>query len=211
MRDAHTFSFGEIATVVGLFVVVPIAAVRCAAVGSGLAFLVHRRQRGIKLWFNLAKAVIEIELALLVFRALVTASSRPQGRALCAAAVAAIAASLVSALLVTTAIALSERSWHVSVLRDLVGLGSIGTAVAVSLGLLSVVLMWTEVGALGLLLAPAAGCYWLYSSFGRERQRVESLQLLYRSTRLLHESPAIDDALVALLVENACHVTGACS
>jgi diguanylate cyclase (GGDEF)-like protein len=200
-RDAHTFSFGEIATVVGLFVLVPIAAVICAAIGSGLAFTMHRRQRGLKLWFNLAKAIIEIEIAIVVFHALVTVSSRPGLGALCAAGAAAITASVVGAALVTAAIALSERSWHLGMLRDLVGLGSIGTAVAVSIGLVSVVLIWSSAGALGFLVVPAAGCYWLYLSFGRERQRLESLQLLYRSTRLLHESPAIDDAIVALLVE----------
>ena len=71
-RDAHTFSFAEIALVVALFAVDPIVAVVAAGVGSASTLFVYRGQRGIKLWFNAAKTTIEVELALVLFHVLVT-------------------------------------------------------------------------------------------------------------------------------------------
>ena len=195
-RDAHTFSFAEIALVVALFAVDPIVAVVAAAVGSALTLAVYRRQRGIKLWFNAAKTTIEVELALVLFYALVRDPSASNARVYLAAGAAVVVASLVGGALVTTVIAISEGTWTTAALRDIVGLGLVGTFVAVSLGLLSVVIAHSDPWALSLLIAPAAGSFWFYSAFGHERHRMESLQFLYTSTRLLHESSALDDALV---------------
>ena len=200
-RDAHTFSFAEIAMVVSLFAVDPIVAVVAAGVGSAATLFVYRGQRGIKLWFNAAKTTIEVELALLLFHVLVTDPASSHSGVYLAAGAAVVAASLVGGALVTMVIALSEGKWTTAALRDILGLGLVGTFVAVSLGLLSVVIARADPWALTLLVAPAAGSFWFYSAFGHERHRMESLQFLYKSTRLLHESSALDDALVALLIE----------
>ena len=208
-RDAHTFSFAEIALVVGLFAVDPLVAVVAAGVGSALTLAVYRGQRGIKLWFNAAKTTIEIELALLLFHALVKDPSSPHAAVFLAAGTAVVVASLVGGALVTLVIALSEGRWTTAALRDILGLGLVGTFVAVSLGLLSVVVARADTWALALLVAPAAGSFWFYSAFGQERHRMESLQFLYKSTRLLHESSALDDAFVALLIETRSTLRGA--
>jgi len=200
-RDAHTFSFAEIALVIALFTVDPIIAVIAAGLGSALTLAIYRGQRRIKLWFNTAKTLIEVELALVLFHALVKDASPPRSGVLLSAGAAVVAASIVGAVLVTTVIALSEGTRTGAALRDILGLGLVGTLVAVSLGLLSIVIAVADPWALCLLVAPAAGCFWFYSAFGHERHRMESLQFLYRSTRLLHESSALDDALVALLIE----------
>ncbi|HWS46967.1 MAG TPA: EAL domain-containing protein [Acidimicrobiia bacterium] len=199
-KDAHTFSFGEIALVVALFACDPRIAVIAAAVGAAVALAAYRGQRRIKLSFNIGKTIVETEVALLLFHAVVDPStSRPA--AFLAAGGAVVIASIVGCTLVTTAIALSEGGWARTAFRDVFGLGLVGTLVAVSAGLLSVLVAQESAWALGLLVAPVAGCFWFYSAFGHERHRTESLQFLYKSTRLLHESPALDDALVALLIE----------
>jgi diguanylate cyclase (GGDEF)-like protein len=200
-HNAHTFSFAEIALVVGLFAVEPVIAVIAAIVGSGLSLAIYRGQRQEKLFFNTAKTAIEIELALILFHALVNDTTIASTRVLVSAGASVVVASVIGAALVTTVIALSEREWPRAVFRDLVGFGLVGTFVAVSLGLLSVVLAWAEPWTLALLVAPSAGCFWFYAAFGHERQRTESLQFLYTSTRLLHETQDLDDALVALLIE----------
>jgi diguanylate cyclase (GGDEF)-like protein len=200
-RDAHTFSFAEIALVSGLFVVSPLFAVIGAVAGSTLSLAMFRRQRGIKLGFNAAKTAIEMELAFVLFHGFVHRPFPPQLDVLLAAGGSVVVASLAGGALVTVVIALSQGEWNSSALRDIVGLGFVGTIAAVSLGLLAVDVASRDLWAVGLLVAPAVGCFWFYAAFGRERQRTETLQFLYQATRLLHESEALDDALVSLLIE----------
>src|SRR5207302_3122523 len=53
-REAHSISFSEIPMVLGLFFVRPQMIVLAVLVGSAAALLIHRRQRPLKLAFNLA-------------------------------------------------------------------------------------------------------------------------------------------------------------
>ena len=119
-----------------------------AGVGSALTLAIYRGQRRIKLWFNTAKTIIEVELALVLFHALVTGPIVPHAGVFLAAGAAVVVASLVGGALVTLVIALSEGRWTTAALRDILGLGLVGTFVAVSLGLLSVVIARADPWAL---------------------------------------------------------------
>src|SRR5437588_10511651 len=68
--DAHTFSLSEVPLVVGLVFLTPSALVLAAGVGSGLAFGAVRRQRPVKLVFNVSQVALGAALAALTFRAL---------------------------------------------------------------------------------------------------------------------------------------------
>src|SRR5215213_9267217 len=54
-RDAHSFSMGDLVLAVGLFLATPVQLVTALVVGAGVALLLHRRQAGVKLVFNVAE------------------------------------------------------------------------------------------------------------------------------------------------------------
>ena len=54
-RSAHSFSMSELPLVAGLFLVSPPAFIVARLIGSGLALFFNRRQRSVKLAFNLAQ------------------------------------------------------------------------------------------------------------------------------------------------------------
>ena len=95
-KQAHTLSVTEIGLVFGLFFASPVALLAGQLVGAGLALSVHRRQRPIKLAFNLAEQSLCTGIALLVFRAFVGGGG---GRLWLAALVAVGVAHVVGVLL----------------------------------------------------------------------------------------------------------------
>ena len=54
-RSAHSFSMSELPLVAGLFLVTPPEFILARLVGSAIALFVNRRQRSVKLAFNLAQ------------------------------------------------------------------------------------------------------------------------------------------------------------
>src|SRR3712207_4801651 len=66
-RDAHSFSMGDLALAVALFLATPTQLVTAMALGSGAALVLHRRQRGLKLAFNVAEYALGAGMALVVF------------------------------------------------------------------------------------------------------------------------------------------------
>ncbi len=68
-REAHTISFNELGLVAGLYLLSPGSLLLAQLVGGGAALAFHRRQRPVKLAFNLALYVLTTAVAVLVFRA----------------------------------------------------------------------------------------------------------------------------------------------
>ena len=54
-KQAHTLSASEIGLTLGLFFVSPVGLLAAQLVGAGVAIIVNRRQKPIKVWFNLAE------------------------------------------------------------------------------------------------------------------------------------------------------------
>src|SRR3954469_1051608 len=54
-RDSHSFSMTDLVLVAGLYLLDPAALVAAQVAGVGLALVLHRRQFGLKLAFNLAQ------------------------------------------------------------------------------------------------------------------------------------------------------------
>ena len=70
-KQAHTLSASEIGLTLGLFFVSPAGLLAAQLVGAGVAIIVNRRQKPIKVWFNLAELSLSCGLGLLVFRSIV--------------------------------------------------------------------------------------------------------------------------------------------
>ncbi|MDP9432851.1 MAG: hypothetical protein M3P91_09120 [Actinomycetota bacterium] len=75
-RDSVSVSFGEIPLVIGLAFTAPIEFVVANVAGSVLVLLVHRRQRGLKLAFNLALFAVEAAIAKTVYSG-ITGAAEP--------------------------------------------------------------------------------------------------------------------------------------
>src|SRR3954451_13715474 len=114
-RDSHSFSLTDLVLVAGLFLLRPAALVPAMVVGVGLALLLHRRQFGLKLAFNVAQHALVGCLATTVF-ALAQGALFSQAWNWVAALAAVAAAQVAAGLCVVAAISLSEGSLSI---RDL--------------------------------------------------------------------------------------------
>src|SRR5713226_8464112 len=71
-RETHTLSLSEVPLVLGLFAVSPLGLVAAQLAGMGAALIFYRRQRPLKIVFNLAQSALGTTLAVVVFRAIVS-------------------------------------------------------------------------------------------------------------------------------------------
>ena len=69
-RDSHSFSMTDLVLVAGLYLTAPVDLVTAQVVGLGLVLVLHRRQFGLKLAFNLAQYALTAGLAATVFATL---------------------------------------------------------------------------------------------------------------------------------------------
>src|SRR3954447_12022692 len=69
-REAHTFSMGDLVLGAGLLLATPRELVLAQVLGFGITLVVQRRQRGIKLAFNLAISALGGSVATSVFAVL---------------------------------------------------------------------------------------------------------------------------------------------
>jgi diguanylate cyclase (GGDEF)-like protein len=200
-RNSHSFSLSELPLMVGLFLVSPAALLLGALGGSAAALVLHRRQRGTKLIFNLGRAAIEVTAALLVLRAICPMGGVPRNGEVLAGLGAALAYSFVGAALVSAAIATSERSWAAARFLATLPMSALGTMMAASLGLVAVIVLEITPATVWLLLVPAAGCYALYAAWTLQSRRMEGLSFLYRTAQMLQDHASVDDAIISLLAE----------
>src|SRR5262249_28045676 len=70
-RSAHSFSMSELPLVAGLFLVTPPEFILARLVGSGIALFFNRRQRNVKLAFNLAQFSLAAVLAVAIVHVVV--------------------------------------------------------------------------------------------------------------------------------------------
>src|SRR5690349_16920706 len=103
-RETHTLSLNEIPIVMALFFLSPLGLLAAHLTGSGIALLFHRRQRGIKLLFNLTMLGSEALTGYAVFHTVLGSSPALSPRAWVAAVAATIVIDAMGAILVTLAI-----------------------------------------------------------------------------------------------------------
>lgn len=102
--ERHSISFNELPLALGAVALAPPALVAAIVVGGGVALGVHRRQRGLKLAFNLTQMAAQAVIVSAVFGA-VRHGAVTNTHADVALYVAVVVADAVSAILVASAIA----------------------------------------------------------------------------------------------------------
>jgi diguanylate cyclase (GGDEF)-like protein len=198
-RETHSFSLSEVPAVMGLFFLSPDAYLLALLVGSAFAFLVTARQSVVKVVFNLGNYALIGVLELIIFHRLGLFAGMPSAQDWIAAFAATLAACVLGGVAIAAAISLSGGAPQFQKLPEMIRFGGMVAIANTSLALLAVSVMWTNPGAVLLLIIPLTTVFLAYRAYLSEREKHERLDLLYQSSRILQHSPEIDSALVALL------------
>jgi signal transduction histidine kinase/CheY-like chemotaxis protein len=201
-REACTFTLSEIPLVLGLFLAAPEDLVLGRVLGAviALAIATRSRQRPAKLTFNVALYALEAAGAVAIFQALAPASADGLTTGAFLAAVAAVLVPVaIGALLVGTAIGISEGRPEPRLAGEALAIGLLGAVAGTSLALVCVGLLWSDPALVLLILPVVAVLYLAFRAYVSARQRHDALEFLYETSRMLHGSSEFESALTALL------------
>lgn len=186
-RNAHTFSLVELPLVIGLVAAPPAVLIAAHVIGAAAALVLHRRQRPIKLMFNLSAFALQDVVAILVFRAF-DSTDIGDSRTWAALLVACLASSLLSLVLVQTVMWVNgDHPGRRDVLM-VAGLGSTFTCITAAAAVAAVVL-WEHDRLVTLVIVPA-----LVRIFLAQRIQVTSI---VRRQRLAAIDASLADATEA--------------
>jgi diguanylate cyclase (GGDEF)-like protein len=197
-KQAHTLSMTEIGLVFGLFFASPVSLFAGQVVGAGLALAIQRRQKPVKLAFNLAEQSLCTGVALLVFRSVATGAG---GRLWLAALVAVAVTHLLGVVLVSAVIAVAERAWGVvKQLHHTLGLSLAGSLAVSCLALVGVTLEQSRPLGLLLLAFPVGACLLAFRGYVQQRMQRDYVEFLYESMRAAQGAPEMGLAIGQLLL-----------
>jgi diguanylate cyclase (GGDEF)-like protein len=197
----HTFSLTEVPAVIGLFFVEPVWYVVGLLVGA-LAALLVARQPLPKLCFNLSQYLVGAVAGLATFHLIASlgpASTSPQPIDWLAAFSAMLVVSTISALSIASVVTLSGGGRQFGRLPEALQVGALFAVTNTALALLVVEILWVEPLAVWLVAIPVVTLFVAYRAYLSERQKHESLELLYQSSQIFQRSAELDSAIVALL------------
>ena len=194
-REAHSFSMNELPLTFALFFATAQDLVVGVVVGAGAALVLHRRQTGPKLLFNLGHLALGACAAIVVFHAITDGVGSFHPLDWLAVLLAALAASVLSTAAIFAGISLSGRRLDVTKLPEQLGLALLTTAGSASLGLLGVAAVWQHPAGIALLAVPVATFLLAHRRFVLQRQERDRLELLHRVALILDEAPDIVSAL----------------
>ena len=190
-REAHTFSVGDLALGAGLLLATPQDLVLAQVVGAGATLLLYRRQRGIKLAFNVALYALGGSLATGAF-ALTSSLGTWDWLA---ALVAILVSTVVADLCIFAVISLSEGRPTLAPLVEMLALSLPFTLGSAAVGLVLARSAATDPAALALLALPSFLIVAAYRAYTGAREQQENLRLLHEVTSLLHSSGDSQEAL----------------
>ncbi|SFE91809.1 putative bifunctional diguanylate cyclase/phosphodiesterase [Blastococcus tunisiensis] len=183
-RDAHSFSMGDLVLAVGLFLATPTQLVTAMALGSGAALVLHRRQRGLKLAFNVAELALGAAMALIVFHTL----SGVLGQQLdwVAALAAVLTATLTADLCIFGIMTILENRVDTRKLVELLGLSVPFALGSAGMGLVVARTVVNDPASLALLSLPTLLILVAYRAYTGAKEQQDNLRLLHEVTSLLH-------------------------
>ena len=196
-RHAQTFSLAEIPLVFGLMFVSPGALVLAQTIGVGLALALHRRQKPVRLTFNLAQRAFTTLVAVVVVS--VSLSALPAGWPALWIGVlgATLVADMIGGMLINVAIALSDGGLRL--FDQVVGVGTALTVANTALGLLAVIVYVEHPASVLLVVAPAAMTYLAGKALTNLQRKHDDLLQLQRATGLAQRSLKREDMIPELL------------
>jgi diguanylate cyclase (GGDEF)-like protein len=198
-RSAHSFSMSEIPVVYGIFFFQPGDYILARLIGAGLALVVSRRQRSVKLAFNVAQFFLCSVITLGIVHVLDVPGPGFGPRDWATAFLATAAENVVGVFAVTAAISLAEGALQLDRIPRMLGMGAVVSLTNTSLALLVITILLIQPSAAVLFAVPIGAVFVAYRAYLSEREQHEGVEMLYESTRILQRSPQLDRALAALL------------
>jgi diguanylate cyclase (GGDEF)-like protein len=198
-RSAHSFSMSEIPVVYGIFFFQPGEFILARLIGAGLALVISRRQRSVKLAFNVAQFFLCSVITLGIVHVLDAAGPGFGPREWLTAFLATAAENVVGVFAVTAAISLAEGALQLDRIPRMLGMGFVVSLTNTSLALLVITILLVQPSAAVLFAVPISAVFVAYRAYLSEREQHEGVEMLYESTRILQRSPQLDLALAALL------------
>ncbi|MCA9828918.1 MAG: EAL domain-containing protein [Dehalococcoidia bacterium] len=198
-KSAHSFSLLELPLTFGLMLAPPLMLVVAYTLGSGFVLVAHRRQPPMKLLFNTATFGLTATIAAVVYRALPHGGGVLDPLTWVAAVSGAMCASIIGSLLVFGVIAIAERRLAFRDLRTSVVFGLLTSVGGASMGVSTAIIWDVAPMALPLVCVPLGAVFMGNRAYESERQRRESLELVYETSRELREAEQSDDGLFAAL------------
>jgi diguanylate cyclase (GGDEF)-like protein len=199
-RESHTLSLSEVPLVLGLFAVSPFGLIAAQLFGMGAALVFYRRQRPLKIAFNLAQTALGTALAVAVFRTILGGHDpfRPSGWL--AGLTAASLAAATGIVLVPAAVSLAEERPALDRVLTTAAVSFLGTLTAASLALAAATLAETQPLAVVLLLLPTAACALALRAYATQRRRHDHVQSLYDSIPRRENAAELDSGVHQLLL-----------
>jgi diguanylate cyclase (GGDEF)-like protein len=198
-RDSHSFSLSDLVLAAGLYLVAPGSLVTAHLCGFGLVLVLHRRQFGVKLAFNLAQTVFSTSVATLTFATLSGLLGGAGAWSWVAALLAIAASTVASNTCIFTVISLSEGSLNIAALRGMLALSLPFALGMAAVGLLAATTAVQNPAGLGLLALPSVLLISGYRAFTKAREQQNNLLLLHEVTSLLYNSGDAPTALTDFL------------
>src|SRR4051794_37287006 len=183
-QDAHSFSMGDLVLAAALLLAAPGHLVTALVVGAGAALVLHRRQSGLKLLFNLAEYGLGAGLSVVVFHALSTGLG--DGFTWLAALAGVLTSTLTADLCIFGIMTILESRVDVRQLGELLGLSVPFALGSAGMGLVVARTGATDPAALALLGLPTTLIIAAYRAYTGAREQQENLRLLHEVTSLLH-------------------------
>ena len=198
--ETHSLSLSELGIVLGLFLSSPGELILGLACGAACALVLVRRQRMLKVAFNLAQFAFSTAAAVVSFRAVANLGDVHGPVGWIGAAAGAATFGAVSVVLVTTTISLAAGGPSLRELPRTVALALAGSLASASLAVAAVQMLQADTRSAWLLLVPAVCWALAFRAYGAQRRRHEHLEFLYRTMRATHGAPELRVAVRELLV-----------
>jgi diguanylate cyclase (GGDEF)-like protein len=198
-RDSHSFSLTDLVFVAGLYLISPAQLVVAQVAGAGLALVLHRRQFGLKLAFNLGQYGLAAGLAATVFTAIGRGTLLSNQWEWLAALAAVAVSNVVGCLCIFGVMRLSGASLSLGELPRMIGLALPFALGVAAMGLLAANIAEHSPAALLLLALPSGLLIAAYRAYTRAREQQDNLRLLHEITSLLHNSQDAPTALTDFL------------
>ena len=140
-RSAHSFSMSELPLVAGLFLISPPMFILARLVGSALALFFNRRQRSVKLAFNLAQFSLASVVSVAIVH-LVVSPDRAFGPGVwIAVLLVALVENIIGVLSVSTAISLAEGTPQYRRIPEMLKIGIVVSLTNASLALMGLTVL----------------------------------------------------------------------
>jgi diguanylate cyclase (GGDEF)-like protein len=197
--EAHSLSLSEFGLVLALYLVTPGELLLAQLLGAALALTIIRRQRPLKIAFNLVSFAFGSSIALLVFHSFLATGDAYGPAGWTGALLGTGANAVIGVTLVSVVIWLAAARSTVRELPTLIAVAGCGSLATASLAIAAVELMQFDPRSLWVLFVPIAGTALAFRAYTTQRRRHEHLEFLYRSMRAMQGAQEFRSSVRELL------------